>query len=122
MASSSSVTRLLDDCDTDVDWDEFGVIDDQSAVVTYTGTLSAKHWREYLEEKWEKFQRGLIEVRLLIICGVHGGSNGLIPGSREELQDHHEGENPKEDNSDAENFKDCVRHAVSLTILHPAYM
>ena len=110
MASSSSVTRLLDDCDTDVDWDEFGVIDDQSAVVTYTGTLSAKHWREYLEEKWEKFQRGLIEVRLLIICGVHGGSNGLIPGSEEE------------DNSDAENFKDCERHAVSLTILHPAYM
>ena len=80
--------------------DEFGLIDDQSAIVTFTSTLSALNWREYLETKWEKIQRGLVEVKLLIICGVHGGSDGRLEG-------------------DAHNVDDCKRQAVSLIILHP---
>ena len=74
-------------------------VNEQCTLLTHTGTLSAMTWREHLEEKWDTFQRGLTEMKLLVICGVHGGKDGSYGG-------------------DANNVRDCKLQVVSLTILH----
>ena len=75
---------------------EPGFVNEQSAVLTYTGRLTAIAWREHLEEKWQTFQGHLPEIKLPIICGVHGGENGSYGG-------------------DASNFETCMGQAVSIT-------
>ena len=67
-----------------------------SAVVTCTGRLTAINWREHLQNNWDTFGGGLTKLKLLIICGVHGGEDGNYGG-------------------DARNFETCKRQVVSLT-------
>ena len=74
---------------------------EQYTILTYTGELSAITWREYLEEHWELFTKGLTQTKLLIICGVHGDQDGNY-------------------NGDAKNVQDCKNQvqAVSLTFIY----
>ena len=50
------------------------------AILTHTGRLNAVNWRRYLlrEDNWDYFKRGLEEMKLLVICGVHGREDGSI--------------------------------------------
>ena len=70
-------------------------VNEQCASLTYTGSLSAITWRKHLIANWEKFKEGLTEVKLLIVCGVHGGRDGSIGG-------------------DADNVRTCENQLVSL--------
>ena len=70
-------------------------VNEQCASLTYTGSLSAITWREHLLKNWDLFKEGLAEVKLLIICGVHGGRDGSI-------------------GDDANNVETCKRQTVSL--------
>ena len=72
-------------------------VNEQCASLTYTGSLSAITWRTHLIANWGKFKEGLTEVKLLIICGVHGGRDGSI-------------------GDDAHNVKTCEGQVVSLYI------
>ena len=97
-------SKTRDDCiplldRRDSDEPETVPFNDQDAVLTYTGTLNAITWREYLTENWTKITEGLNEVRVLIICGVHGDEEGNIGG-------------------DAKNVQTCKNQAVSLTFIH----
>ena len=55
-------------------------VNEQCAVLTYTGDLQAIDWREYLQKHRKTLQGELPEIKLLIICGVHGGSDGKYFG------------------------------------------
>ena len=77
-------TPLLQGCDIQVN-PRF--VNEQFAVLTYTGTLAAKTWRTYLQKNWENFKGGLDEVKLLIICGVHGGGDGSIGDAERNVED-----------------------------------
>ena len=93
-------TPLLQGCDIQVN-PRF--VNEQFAVLTYTCTLTAKTWRTYLQKNWVDFKAGLTQVKLLIICGVHGGSDGSI-------------------GDDAKNFDDCKRQTVSHTSYIPTVL
>ena len=111
LESGAEYTRLLDESDPDVpdsdvpdsdvpDSDEpfpssVKFVNDQCAVVTCTRELSVKTWRNYLVKNWKMFTEGLKEIKLLIICGVHGDKSGNWHG-------------------DAQNVDDCKKQAVSL--------
>ena len=71
-------------------------VNEQCAVLTYTGDLRAIAWREYLQNRWKTFQGELPEIKLLIICGVHGGEDGNYYG-------------------DAYNVETCKLQVVSAT-------
>ena len=96
--SYTGYTLLREDCDG---LETF--VNEHYTLLTHTGTLSAMTWREYLEENWDTFQRGLTELKLLVICGVHGGKDGSYSG-------------------DANNVNDCQRQAVSLQFYIPIFL
>ena len=70
-------------------------VNEHCATLTYTGSLNAITWRNYLIDNWDEFKRGLSTVKVLIICGVHGGRDGSIGG-------------------DANNFTTCNNQTVNL--------
>ena len=64
------------------------------AVISLISTLSAKHWREYVEEQWDTLTQGITgTIRLMILAGVHGSPKGKV-------------------GPDAKNIKDCNKQAV----------
>ena len=77
-------------------------VNEQCASLTYTGSLSAITWRKHLIANWGKFKEGLTEVKLLIVCGVHGKRDGSISG-------------------DANNVRTCENQLVSLKSQIPLY-
>ena len=94
-AENAVNTPLMQDYNNQERSDRPRIINEECAVLTYTGTLTAKTWRTYLQKNWVHFKAGLTEVKLLIICGVHGGSDGSI-------------------GDDAHNVEDCKSQLVSL--------
>ena len=68
---------------------------EHQAVISCVGTLTAMNWRRYLDKNWTKLTEGLERVKILIMAGVHGGTDGYIGG-------------------DAENINDCRNQIVSM--------
>ena len=58
------------------------------AVISVISTLSAKHWKEYVEEEWTELTQGITgEVRLMVLAGVHGGIGGEIGDAKNNIKD-----------------------------------
>ena len=51
---------------------------EKQAVITFAGELGAIHWRSYLQKIWTDVTRGLSNVKITVIAGVHGGDDGTI--------------------------------------------
>ena len=70
------------------------------AVLTTTRPISMVHVGDHLKEHWSAYTEGLKEneqLKVLILCGVHGGHDGKVGG-------------------DADNVKDFTNLAVSIVI------
>ena len=66
------------------------------AVLSVITTVSAKHWKEYVEEEWTELTQGITgEVRLMVLAGVHGDPKGKV-------------------GEDAKNVQDCINQAVII--------
>ena len=49
------------------------------AVISLISPVSAKHWREYVEDHWDELTQGITgEFRMMVMAGVHGGKRGEI--------------------------------------------
>ena len=51
------------------------------AVLTTTCPISMKHVGDHLKENWSAYTKGLTEneqLRVIILCGVHGGHDGKV--------------------------------------------
>ena len=49
------------------------------AVISLISPVSAKHWREYVEDNWNELTQGINgEFRMMVLAGVHGGPGGKI--------------------------------------------
>ena len=58
------------------------------AVISVISPLSAKHWREYVEEHWGELTQGITgEFRMMVLAGVHGGKGGEIGGVSNNIKD-----------------------------------
>ena len=66
------------------------------AVISVISTLSAKHWKEYVEEQWAELTQGITgQIRLMVLAGIHGDPYGNV-------------------GDDANNVQDCINQAVIL--------
>ena len=60
------------------------------AVLTTTGPISMKHVGDHLKENWSAYTKGLTEneqLRVIILCGVHGGHDGKVGGDADNVED-----------------------------------
>ena len=58
------------------------------AVISVISTLSAVHWREYVEEHWGELTQGITgEFRMMVLAGVHGGKGGEIGNVSDNIKD-----------------------------------
>ena len=60
------------------------------AVLTTTGPISMVHVGDHLKEHWSAYTEGLKEneqLRVLILCGVHGGHDGKVGGDARNVED-----------------------------------
>ena len=66
------------------------------AVLSVISTLSAKHWKEYVEDHWTELTQGITgKIRLMVLAGIHGDPYGNV-------------------GDDANNVQDCINQAVIL--------
>ena len=70
------------------------------AVISVISTLSAKHWKEYVEEQWAELTQGITgQIRLMVLAGIHGDPYGNV-------------------GDDANNVQDCTIHSyIRIVIL-----
>ena len=60
------------------------------AVLTTAGPISMKHVGDHLNGNWGSYTKGLKEneqLRILILCGVHGGHDGKVGGDARNVED-----------------------------------
>ena len=58
------------------------------AVLSFISPVSAKHWREYVEDHWDKVTQGITgEFRMMVLAGVHGGKGGEIGKVSDNIED-----------------------------------
>ena len=58
------------------------------AVISLASPLSAKHWKEYVEEEWTELTQGITgQFRMLVLAGVHGGKGGEIGKVSDNIED-----------------------------------
>ena len=60
------------------------------AVLTTTRPISMVHVGDHLKEHWSAYTEGLKEneqLRVLILCGVHGGHDGKVGGDARNVED-----------------------------------
>ena len=60
------------------------------AVLTSAGPISMVRVRDHLNENWTAYTEGLKEneqLRVLILCGVHGGDDGKVGGDANNVED-----------------------------------
>ena len=60
------------------------------AVLTSAGPISMVRVRDHLNENWTAYTEGLKEneqLRVLILCGVHGGHDGKVGGDARNVKD-----------------------------------
>ena len=73
------------------------VQNESQAVISLESRLSAKHWREYVEQQWDELTQGITgDFRLMVMAGVHGNPNGEVGPEH------------------AKNLKDCNNQAVII--------